>query len=113
MKQELKIYKPEVESSYEQTATIGSMVLICVLTRKNSIQVVTDCELRARKIPFSDTDSIKQNGEDANLDEIPISVKKAFLKPHESCGLTRKNISLSDNKAEKMTNLIRPFSDIG
>ena len=69
-----------------------------------------DCELRARRIPFDDEEFIQQYGEDVNLDEIPISSKKAFLKTHESRRLTRKNVSFSEKEAKKMTNSIEPFS---
>ena len=111
VKQELIKYKPELVSGYEQTAAMGGRVLLRVLTKKNGFEVVIDCELRARRIPFDDEEFIQQNGEDANLDEIPISSKKAFLKTHESRRLMRKNVSLSEEEAKKMTNSIEPFSD--
>ena len=78
VKYKLIKYKPELVSGYEQTSTIGGRVLLCVLTRKNGFEVVIDCKLRVQKIPFDGEEFIQPNGKDANLDDIPISIKTAF-----------------------------------
>ena len=41
---------------------------------------MTDCEIRAQKISIDDDEFIKQYGEYADLGEVPIMSKKAFLK---------------------------------
>ena len=65
----------------------------------------------ARKIPTDDEDFLKQHGEHAILSELPINTKKKCLKLHETHRRTKKNTSLTEDEAVKMTNSLEPLCE--